>query len=210
MVLYLEDVVRLLMAMVVGGLVGFERSYRDKAAGLRTYVFICMGAALFTILSFRLGDGNDVRIAVGIVSGVGFLGAGVIMRDAGRVTGLTTASGVWLSAALGMGIGGGQYVLTTAATIIVLFVLWVFRPLEDWVDALREERTYEVTTPVAAGSGEAMGKLFTEAGLKIHGLHRAKVGGKLVSTWNVSGTTDRHERVIQRLLEDVRVEEFRF
>ena len=87
-----EDLLKLLLAVLAGGLIGSEREYRDKAAGFRTLIFICVGATLFTILSYSMATAGDPnRIAAGTVTGVGFLGAGVIMRDKGRVIGLTTA-----------------------------------------------------------------------------------------------------------------------
>ena len=127
-----EDLIKLLLAVLVGGLVGAEREFRDKAAGFRTIILICVGATLFTMFSLKLsGDrGDPVRIAASIVSGVGFLGAGAIMRAGGRVLGITTAATIWLAAALGMGIGGGYYLLSGAAAGIILLILWVFPNLE--------------------------------------------------------------------------------
>src|SRR5512138_2976902 len=122
-----EDILKICLALVAGGLIGIEREFRDKAAGFRTLIFICVGAALFTIFSTKLaGDRDPTRIAANIVSGVGFLGAGVILRDGGRVIGLTTAATIWLTAALGMGIGGGEYLLVAIGVVITLVVLWVF------------------------------------------------------------------------------------
>ncbi len=104
-----------------------EREFRDKAAGFRTLIFICLGSALFSILSAKLAvDSDTTRIATGIVTGVGFLGAGVIMREGGRVTGWTTAATIWLTAAIGMGIGGGQYLLSGATVLLAMIVLWIF------------------------------------------------------------------------------------
>ena len=95
-----EDIFKILLAIGIGGAIGLEREYRDKAAGFRTLIFICVGATLFAMLSSKLaGDRDPTRIAANIVSGVGFLGAGVILRDGGRVVGLTTAATIWLVAA---------------------------------------------------------------------------------------------------------------
>ncbi len=133
-----EDVIKLLLAVLVGGLVGAEREFRDKAAGFRTIILICVGAALFTMFSLKLGgDMDPVRIAANIVSGVGFLGAGAIMRAGGRVLGITTASTIWLAAALGMGIGGGYYLLSGAAAGIILIVLWILPALERLIGNTR-------------------------------------------------------------------------
>lgn len=92
----------MLVAILIGGLIGAEREFHEKAAGFRTITFICLGSTLFTMLSLELGGARDpVRIAASIVTGIGFIGAGVILRDGGRIVGLTTASTIWISAALG-------------------------------------------------------------------------------------------------------------
>ena len=131
-----EDLLKILLALAVGAAVGFERELHHKSAGLRTLIFICLGSTLFTILSGRLaGSGDDfTRIASGIVTGVGFLGAGVILHDGGHIKGLTTAAAIWLVAALGMGIGAGQYALVGAVTVVTLLVLWLFPRVEAWID----------------------------------------------------------------------------
>ena len=121
----------MLVAILIGGLIGAEREFHDKAAGFRTITFICLGSTLFTILSLELGGVRDpVRIAASIVTGIGFIGAGVILRDGGRIVGLTTASTIWIAAALGMGIGSGYFLLAGIATGLILIGLWGF-PLFD-------------------------------------------------------------------------------
>ena len=102
MIVTADDLVRVGLAILIGGLIGAEREYRDKAAGFRTLIFITLGSTLFTMFSARLGGPEDpVRIAANIVTGIGFLGAGTILRGEHGVTGLTTAAAIWLSAALG-------------------------------------------------------------------------------------------------------------
>src|SRR5574339_1054536 len=113
----IENLIKLGMAIVVGGIVGAEREFRDKAAGFRTIILITVGSALFTIFSASLDPGfTRTRIAANIVTGIGFLGAGAIVREHGRIGGLTTAATIWLSAALGMGIGAGELIFVVAAT----------------------------------------------------------------------------------------------
>lgn len=210
MTLVVEDIIRLLVAGLIGGLVGFEREYRDKAAGVRTSMLICMGAALFTVLSYRLGEGNDIRIAVGIVSGVGFLGAGVIMRDGGHVTGLTTACTIWLVAALGMGVGGGQYVLMGVFTPVILVVLWALRPFERWVTSLRDERAYRMVLTGDVASVERLGLLFTAAGLRVMATSLGKKNGKVTCTWEVTGPPVKHDAVVEKLTMDPAIEDLEF
>ncbi len=203
-----EDALRLVLAVLVGGLIGFEREYRDKAAGFRTYILICTGAALFTVLSFRLGEGADVRIATGIVTGVGFLGAGAIMREGGKVAGITTAAGIWLTAALGMGLGGGQYILVAVAVALVLVVLWLFPGISHHIKTLTDEKTYVVTCAV---SNKKLGELqaqFEKCGLTVKSFQRSKKDDDMICTWDVTGKPACHEALVKRLFDDPQVHEF--
>jgi putative Mg2+ transporter-C (MgtC) family protein len=128
----LEVIQRLLLAAVAGGVIGAEREFRRKSAGFRTNILIEMGSALFTMLSETFGGaaGGDTRIAAQIVTGIGFLGAGAIIRTNRDVHGLTTAATVWVNAALGMAAGGGEYHMTLIAAAITLVVLLILAPLE--------------------------------------------------------------------------------
>jgi putative Mg2+ transporter-C (MgtC) family protein len=137
------DLVRVVAALVIGGLIGGEREYRGKAAGFRTMTLICMGASVFTILSERLGTaGTHDRIASNIVTGIGFLGAGVIFKDGLSVSGLTTATSIWMTAALGMAAGAGELRLATVGLGLALVVLAVFQRLQDLIDNLHQKRSY--------------------------------------------------------------------
>jgi len=122
----LEMLLRLLLALAMGTFIGFERQFAGKPAGLRTHVLVCIGAALFTIASlYGFGEGADpARIAAGVVVGIGFLGAGTIIRTPeGILVGLTTASSIWAVAAIGLTAGAGLYILAPVATLLVLIVL---------------------------------------------------------------------------------------
>jgi putative Mg2+ transporter-C (MgtC) family protein len=205
------DVVKLLVAMALGGLIGLEREFRDKAAGFRTVMFICMGSTLFTIISIRFGSGSDpARIAAQIVTGVGFLGAGAILRDSGRVLGLTTAAITWLAAAIGMGVGAGQYILAAAGTGLVLLVLWLFPRLEAWIDNLREAASYEVACDQSPETHAAVERLFTGSGLHVAKSRFAKSGGQLLMTWAVRGSPKAQRELAERLLASAEVKEFRY
>jgi putative Mg2+ transporter-C (MgtC) family protein len=206
-----EDVLRVILAVVAGGLIGVEREFRDKAAGFRTLIFICVGAALFTIFSQRLGvDDSPTRIAANIVTGVGFLGAGVIMRDAGRVTGLTTASTIWLTAAMGLGLGGGHYLLVGASLGITLVVLWGFPLVEAWIDNVRHERTYEVTCALGEERLRRLRAMLLECGAVVRAEKIAKFGPDMRLSVSVSGSPACHERLMARLLEDPEIKELQY
>ena len=108
MELLTEDITKLLLAVVVGGIIGAEREVRSRAAGFRTIILICVGSTLFTMISMKIGGAaNPDRIASNIITGIGFIGAGVIFHGQGHVSGITTAATIWIAAALGMSIGGG-------------------------------------------------------------------------------------------------------
>lgn len=210
MTLLWEDVAKLLFAVLIGGLIGAEREYRDKVAGFRTIIFICLGATLFTLFSVKLGGGSDpVRIAANIVSGVGFLGAGAILRSGERVTGLTTASTIWLAAALGMGIGGGSFLLVSAAAGLVLVVLVLFPRFESWIDNIQEVRTYEVTAPIDPELLAELEGTMAGCGLRIAGQRRCKTGEEMVCSWSVSGSPQAHGRLAAKLLSHPRVKQFK-
>lgn len=210
MVLIPEDLLKVVIAVAVGGLIGLEREFRDKAAGLRTMIFICLGATLFTIFSVRLAlDKEPTRIAANIVVGVGFLGAGVILREAGgRVTGLTTAATIWLVAALGTGIGGGDYLLSAAVGVIAFVVLWLFPRLERVIDLTRSERTYRIVTPIETRKLEDIQEIFKVSQLRVRLFQQEKKGGKLISYWYAAGKQKAHERLMESLIADPEIEEF--
>lgn len=129
-------VARLLWAGMLGAAIGVERSYRRRPAGMRTGFCVCLASALFTILSIeiakRTGDTSTTRIASNIVQGVGFLGAGTILRERGSVVGLTTAATIFAVAAIGMAAGGGLFAVSGIACLATLGALILFVYLEDW------------------------------------------------------------------------------
>ncbi|HUV55938.1 MAG TPA: MgtC/SapB family protein [Dehalococcoidales bacterium] len=125
-------VLRLLLAVALGGAVGYQRERAGKPAGLRTHVLISLGAALFTVASiYGFGPASDpARVAAGVLVGVGFLGAGIIMRTGeGIVAGLTTAATMWAVAGIGLAAGAGLYVASAVATALILIVLYLPHPI---------------------------------------------------------------------------------
>jgi putative Mg2+ transporter-C (MgtC) family protein len=130
---------RLLLAAGLGAAIGIERELRRKPAGLRTNMLIAVGAALFTTVSVQLGAISDTpdRIAAQVVTGIGFLGAGAILRRDRSVHGMTTAATIWVNAAVGMAAGAGEYAMAAVATAITLIVLAVLQPLETYFERRR-------------------------------------------------------------------------
>lgn len=200
-----DDLLKMTMAIVCGGLIGAEREFRDKAAGFRTIIFICAGAALFTIFSHKIAlayDRDPTRIAANIVSGVGFLGAGVILREGGKVMGLTTAAIIWLSAALGIGIGAGQYGLALAGTACTLIVLVFFPYMERRIDAIRETKSYQVICKRSVERFRRLEGVIRECGLAIHDHKEMKKGENMICIWVAVGTREQHDVLMQRLFDD--------
>lgn len=134
-----EIITRLVLAAILGALIGIEREVRRKPAGLRTHALICMGAALFTIVSGNF-EADPARIAAGIVTGIGFLAAGVIFRFENKVHGITTAAEIWALAAVGIAVGAGMYLAAVATTIIVLLLLVPGLALEKDVEQLEKKK----------------------------------------------------------------------
>ena len=149
---------RLIVAALLGGLVGLERERKHRPAGLRTNMFMCFGAALFTMLSILLAPGNPdpTRIASQIIPGIGFIGAGSIMRERGGVQGLTTAATIFVVAAIGMCTGAGMMMPAALATVVVIFGLLILGVWERHLFARPYSAIYEAA---AAGTGELYGLL---------------------------------------------------
>src|SRR5262245_41093933 len=146
-------VYRLLWAALLGAIIGIERSARKRPAGMRTSVCVCLGSALFTNLSAEYaklsGDPSATRIASNIVQGIGFLGAGVILRERGSVVGLTTAATIFVEAGIGMGAGAGFFRTSALAAVLVLFALSGLIYLEDIFKLKCRYMLFRITTPSA-------------------------------------------------------------
>ncbi|MCA9354933.1 MgtC/SapB family protein [Candidatus Kaiserbacteria bacterium] len=166
-----------LVAALAGGLIGIEREYRDKSAGFRTMILIAVGSALFTILSTTIAGpkGEMTRIAAGVVSGVGFLGAGAILKDGITIKGLTTAASIWLVASLGMGAGAGEFALVGAVTLLILIVLWALPPFERWLDRLHEFIEIHITIKNSDEDEDEILDIFDECKIKVVQITRSRV-----------------------------------
>jgi putative Mg2+ transporter-C (MgtC) family protein len=206
----IENLIKLGMAVLVGGIVGAEREYRDKAAGFRTIILITVGSALFTIFSMSMDPGfTRTRIAANIVTGIGFLGAGAIVREHGRIGGLTTAATIWLAAALGMGIGGGELLFVSISTLTVLCVLLIFPRLEIWIDRIRESRSYKIVFSVDnIEKVDMIEKAFQNRQLYVFERHQSKIGDTIIGTWHTMGSIIHHDQFVADMLNDKDIREF--
>ena len=147
-----EMIIRILVAVLIGTIIGAEREYRDKDAGLRTVTLISIGSCLFTLMSITIASDTHDRIASNIVTGIGFLGGGVIFKSDSGVKGLTTAATVWMTAALGMTAGIGNMQVAWVGTAVVLFVLFSFTIVEKLIDKMNQVFHYTIVLENVPGN----------------------------------------------------------
>ncbi|MEK7233489.1 MAG: MgtC/SapB family protein [Elusimicrobiota bacterium] len=208
-----QDLPSLLVALILGAFIGLERELSDKAAGLRTNILICVGSCLFAILSRQLAvaAGTDVtRIAAQIVSGIGFLGAGAIMRDGEQVTGLTTAATIWVVAAIGVTVGFGFYGLAAAAAVMTLVVQGVFPHLDTLIDELRQRYTFKITSDLNDDGLEEIKTIFRTADVKVLRRKLMKRANLYYSEWYVAGPRLEQKNVVRMLLDNKHVRELTY
>jgi putative Mg2+ transporter-C (MgtC) family protein len=205
-----ELMLRLLMVIAIGGIIGAEREYRSKSAGFRTMILICLGSFLFTSFSRFMSDASPDRIASNIVTGIGFLGAGVIFKSDNRVNGITTAATIWAVAALGMGIANGLYHLVLASTIVVMASLLLLTKLELVIDRINQTHTYRIVSPYKEELLKEYEDLFEECHLTYKRMKRTKSGENIIGIWHVQGSEKNHNRFTKKILHHPNVREFEF
>lgn len=206
---YTEDFIRLSLAVLIGGIVGAEREYHGKSAGFRTMIMICVGSALFTLASGRIGNSGD-RIAANIVNGIGFLGAGIIFKEDSRVRGLTTAATVWGIGALGMCLGAGEYGIAIIGSVFMVSALLFLTQASKWISRINQVRDYRIVTPFRHKTLMQYENFFRECGLSPHRGTQQRIGNEITGHWRVHGPEKAHERCIKRLLSDPEVKEVDF
>jgi putative Mg2+ transporter-C (MgtC) family protein len=214
MILTQDIVLKLVLSILVGGLLGAEREYRSKSAGFRTLTLICLGATVFTIFSQIIGGaGNPDRIASNIVTGIGFVGAGVVFKgdNTSKVNGITTAAMIWVTAALGMAIGAGYWLAALVATGMIFVVLFVFSLLEDRIDRINQLRKYRIVCPFENEMLVRFETLFKTHHLRFKRTRQGKTAENMVTgEWLVQGSEQNHRHVIHELMRDPSVRALEF
>lgn len=166
----LHIILKILLAAMLGGIIGLERELAHKEAGLRTNILIAIGSALITVLSFKIAamtpGADPARLAAQIVSGIGFLGAGAIIQARFAVHGLTTAATIWTVAAIGIAVGCGFYLLAFIVTVFVVIVLTVFKLLLDYIEKQKRNYVYLITTEEKASLLADLRHALTELNIK--------------------------------------------
>ncbi|MFY9842767.1 MAG: MgtC/SapB family protein [Terriglobales bacterium] len=186
---------RLLLAAVLGGIIGLERQLRHKPAGLRTNMFICFGAAMFTVLSKQLAgvESDSARIAAQIIPGIGFIGAGSILHARTSVIGLTTAATLFVVASVGMAAGGGLYLTACFSTVIILLALVVLGRMEAAFSLKMFATTYEVTGRDVERMLTEVNRVLDAEQLTMHSMRIANADPDFRLVFSVDGERDQQE-----------------
>ena len=195
---------RLLVAAVLGGIIGLERQIHRKPAGLRTNMFICFGAAMFTIMSEELAGsfgGDRTRVAAQIIPGIGFIGAGSILHARGSVTGLTTAATLFVVASVGMAAGGDLYITAVFATVVILICLAVLGKLERYFKLKSVAVSYEVMGKNTEVVLDEVNHILEEEKLTLQNIYAAAANGLVRVVFTIDCEIPEHESLNIRLRE---------
>lgn len=204
-----EEFVMIILSIVIGLAIGAEREYKGKSAGLRTFILVSFGACIFTILSIKIGVQSYDRIAANIITGIGFLGAGVIFKEDNKVGGVTTATTIWATASLGMCAGSGHLYLAILGTIIVLVVLAFLFPLQKLIDERNRVRLYKISTTSLEDVAYCQ-QLFEQHKLRYMLEGQKNTESVLNSSWTAAGKRSDHDAFTRELITSPRIKGFQF
>ncbi len=206
-----DDIQKLLIATLLGAVIGLDREYRGKAAGFRTLMLVSMGSALFTIVSFRMisldpyNNSDVTRIASNILTGIGFLGAGIIFRRHMDVQGLTTAATVWATAAIGMSVAIGSYTIAVVGTIVTWLTLSLMHRFEQGFEKWYSVEKYQITW-----DGERYGMIdcaefFGENTFVLKQTKILKKEHLITAEWTIRARRSTHRLFTEKVLQDPRI-----
>jgi len=204
-----NELLLIFISVILGILIGTEREYRNKSAGLRTFILICFGTCLFTILSMKIGMDDPDRIAANIITGIGFLGAGVIFKGDNKIDGITTATTIWATASIGMAVGSGYVYLAVLGTLLVLLILSSLTSFERLIDREHKIREYRITV-ANHHDMDYCKHLFERHHLKSIISKQQYSEGTLTTSWIITGKGARHESLMRSLMEDEKIIGYQF
>jgi putative Mg2+ transporter-C (MgtC) family protein len=198
-----QDLNKLIISAVIGACIGLEREYKNKNAGFKTMVMICIGSTLFTIFSYKLGspESHD-RIAANIITGIGFIGAGAIFKDKDNmISGLTTATLIWIIAALGVGVGSGEFLFSILSAILVLSFLFAIPYVEKLIHKTHEVRNFKIWFNDVSDFDKIEQKTHSQK-LNLYNVKHTKQNGMLVYSFSIGGNQHTLDAFTQLLLKD--------
>ena len=206
-IVLVHELTKLLVALIFGAIIGAEREYKSKAAGFRTVILIMVGSTLFTIVSQLIG--GDDRVASNIVTGIGFLGAGSIFREGVNVKGMTTATTIWIDAAIGMTIGLGKFSLAFGSLVIVMLVLLSFTWIQRLIEKKNKVETYHITFDAKhTNDDKHLIDLFDTCKLRATCTKNTKINHKKLFVFTVQGPAANHHKLVKMLFEAPYISEF--
>lgn len=204
-----DHLVLIFASILIGLMIGAEREYQNKSAGLRTFILVSFGSCLFTILSIDIGVQNPDRLAANIITGIGFLGAGVIFKDDNKIGGITTATTIWATASLGMAIGSGHLYLGFLGAFLVLIILRLLVFLQNFIDNFNKIRDYKIDT-TSIENFEYCKKLFDDYQLKYSMIKQQYSSDIITSTWRIRGKSELHQKLVEEMIQNDRIKAFQF
>ncbi len=207
--IYFEEAAQVVFAFVIGAIIGLEREFRSKPAGFRTMILICVGSCLYTILSKEANMGSTDRIASNIVTGIGFIGAGVIFKEGITVNGLTTAALIWITAALGMAIGYHNYPLTILVSAMVVIVLFILEPVQRFINRFHKVKDYRIrTVQLGKNFKPELENFFKDNDLDYRCMKAIKDNNDAVYLYRISAPDRNYDMVDQFLIDHTDVRSF--
>ncbi len=201
--------IKLTISLCLGALIGAEREYKSKVAGFRTIILITLGSTLFTLVSVALvGQGDPTRIASTVVTGIGFLGAGVIYRETGTIKGITTAAVIWAAAAIGMMVGFGLFAISIISVILVLIILLSFSWLQRYIDRTNREKIYRIHMTNNVENIQTIKQLIKSFKLSPKVINQGKRKGLIYLVIEIEGPVKFHNNLMKSLYDSEMVESF--
>ncbi len=199
-----EYVMRLVIALLIGGAIGLEREFKGKPAGMRTNMLICVGSCLIMILSIEVArmaarTSDPGRIAAQVVTGIGFLGAGTIIRSRFHIVGLTTAATIWALSALGLAIGAGFILLSAIVALLITITLIFIGYVEKRLETKRSYHVVQITLERGEGIVRNVMALFTAMGLSSEALEIVRSGEIWRATFEYAASHEKHRELVEKL-----------
>lgn len=204
-----NELVLIFISVILGLFIGTEREYRNKSAGLRTFILVCFGSCLFTILSIKIGVNDPDRLAANIITGIGFLGAGVIFKGDNKIDGITTATTIWATASIGMAVGSGYVYLSLTGTVLVLLILSSLSYLQNFIDNNHKIREYKIVVRNFEDVAY-FENIFKNYHLKFFVVRQKFNQENITTTWMLTGKHTNHDLFIQQLRHDEKVNAYEF
>jgi putative Mg2+ transporter-C (MgtC) family protein len=206
-----DEIIKLLLSLVAGALLGIEREYKYKYAGIRTIALISVGSTLFTIMSVHMGgiSGTD-RIASNILTGIGFIGAGVIFKNDLSLNGLTTAATIWVASSMGMAIGYGNFVLGFSTLGIALFALLVLKYIQNMLNGFHQIRVYKLSFQLDQLDSKQLESVFNDYTITYKKLKEYRNANGANCVYELSGRSKDLDRLNDHLMENRKLDSFAY